>query len=393
MRRFLNSVILLAVGSGIASQAVASMVASGEQAASSLIKRVVEGPQGAYFVYPHSNGFLADGRLVLSQQDGKLTHFFLFDPASGSVTPGGTLPNVRLYGGISPGGLLVTTVNNCVVVMDLMRGEISSRLLYEAPRPWRMGMPGFSPDGNVYMDFHIYAPPARNEMRLLRVDGDNSNGGEVVLKKDWLLNHVHRSEIDPGWILFSHEGRGVTDRMWAWHASLAPEGRPVFEQKDAGGQVFYVGHELLMHHKLAALAVVFGSSPGKPRGLYEIDIAGAAAGHESTARLVSEGLRDWHCNISRDGRWAVVDTMGASDEAGGPPAGWSKDGGVSDVVAVDIRTGARRFLCRTSLLNSHPWHPHPHISPDNRWVICNDANSRRIFALETDQDALDAFLR
>lgn len=387
-----NSIVVLVLVAAALIDAFASEK-KGTSDPPSLVKRVVAGPPGAYFVYTHSNGFLSDGRLLLSEKTGKWTNLILFDPSTGVATQAGALPNTRLYGGLSRNNLFVTTVNNCVVVMNLLSGVDSSRLLYEAPQPWRMGLPDISPDGKyVYMDFHIYrSSPQCNEIRVLRVDGDNPDGGRVLIRKPWLLNHVQHSTRVPGWIMFAHEGGPVLDRMWAWNSALAPEGVPIFKQEDSDGRALYVGHEVLMPNKLAAISVVFGGSPGRPHGLYEINLADE--GGPSSEQLVSEGDRDWHCNISRDGDWAVVDTMGPSDMPGAPSPEWLKDGARSDVMVVNMRTGARRLLSRSSFMIKHPWHPHPHISPDNKWVIYNDANAQRIYALEIDQNALAAFLK
>lgn len=361
-----------------------------------LVSRVVEGPAGAYFTYPHANGFWPDGHtMVIACPEGRRTDFALFDPDSGKTTAVASLDGVKMYYGVSRSGILVTNANNSLVVIDLTKGSVSARVLWESMPPWRLSdLPDISEDGStVLADFHDYSPPGLHQMRLFEVDGDNADGGRVLLEKPWLLNHTHRSPADPNWVLFSHEGRGVSDRMWAWHADIASQGRNIFNQQAPDGKGLFVGHELAMHHKPAALAVAFGNSPGSPRGLYEIGLAGGD--DVTTAQLVrhlSSGAKDWHANISRDGRWAVVDTMGPSDDPGPIMPGWADKGGVSDVIAVNLTTGARRFLHRGTFLRRHPWHPHPHISPDGRWVIYNDAESQRVRALEIDPAALEAFL-
>ncbi|RRJ95038.1 alpha/beta hydrolase [Opitutaceae bacterium TAV4] len=359
---------------------------------SPLVKRMIESPEGCYFAYPHANGFLADGHtLVVARVNGKRTDYLAFNPVTTESTLTGSLANARMYYSVSETGLLATNVNNCVVVMDLAKGEASARVIFEAPLPWRPSMPDISPDGRtVVMDFHDYTLPQRHQIRLFEVDSYNKEGGRVLLEKPWLLNHVHRSPAVPEWILFSHEGQRVSDRMWAWHKTDASRGRPIFDQKAPDGLSLHVGHELAMHHKPAALAVAFGHSPGSPRGLYEVGFTPTATNPVPYARPLSPGARDWHCNISRDGRWAVVDTMGPdSDQAA--PSDWVSKESESDIIAVNLRTGARQFLHRGTFLRAHPWHPHPHISPDGRWVIYNDARTQRVRALEIDQTALDAF--
>ncbi|WP_405718467.1 hypothetical protein [Streptomyces sp. NBC_00046] len=76
---------------------------------------------------------------------------------------------------------------------------------------------------------------------------------------------------------------------------------------------------------------------------------------------------DRHCDISRDGRRAVVDTTGPFDA---PGRGWQDAGQVSDVVLVDMATGARTPLARTEA-DRHPRHPHPVFTPDGTAVLYN----------------------
>lgn len=362
-----------------------------------LIRRVVESPAGCYFTYPHANGFLPDGHSMIvarpeslppsgGSNEKTVTRFLRFDPETGETTEVGALAGVKMYYGISETGMLVANVHNSLVIMDTALGAPSARVLWESEAPWRLSdLPDISPDGReVLVDFHDYTPPGRHQARVFDTQ-KTGTAGRVLLEKPWLLNHTHRSPADRDWFLFSHEGMLVTDRMWAWHPAIAPQGRAIFDQIAPDGQALYVGHELAMHHKPAALAVAFGNSPGAPRGLYEVDFTGKA-------RPLAPGARDWHCNISRDGRWAVVDTMGASDDPGPIRPGWADHGGVSDVVAVNLTTGARQLLHRGSFLRSHPWHPHPHISPDGRWVVYNDAQTRRVRALEIDPIALKVFV-
>jgi hypothetical protein len=61
-------------------------------------------------------------------------------------------------------------------------------------------------------------------------------------------------------------------------------------------------------------------------------------------------------------------------------------------MAVNMQTGERKMLYRTSILK-HPWHPHPNISPDGRWIVLNDAKTHRTVALEIDPEALGEFLK
>ncbi len=74
------------------------------------------------------------------------------------------------------------------------------------------------------------------------------------------------------------------------------------------------------------------------------------------ARVIAGGYVYGHPNASRDGRFFVSDTF----EEG-------------DIIVGSIGTGRTRLLCRSG--SSQSWlspqwcHPHPYLSPDNRWVI------------------------
>lgn len=361
-----------------------------------LIKQIVVSPENCYFTYPHANGFLPDGRTaVLARTKGNRTEFLAFNPEESSTSTLSWLEGVKMYYDISSNGLLGAVANNSIVVMDVSDGKASEpRVLWESTAPWRLGdLFGITADGQTaYVDFHDYNTPERHQIRAFATDALMPEPGEVILEKNWLLNHVHPSPYNDEWIFFSHEGQKVTDRMWNWNAKASPEGQSIFNQLDAEGKPLYIGHELAMHHKLAMLAVAYGNSPGSPRGLYEVEALGDEA--QQQVRLLSEGNRDLHCNISRDGRWAVVDTMGPSDAPGPPLDGWItvKDGSVSDVLIVNLETGARQFLVRSHMDRKHPWHLHPHISPDGRWVIYNDGIDYRVNAIEIDQGALETFL-
>lgn len=155
--------------------------------------------------------------------------------------------------------------------------------------------------------------------------------------------------------------------MWAWHAREAPRGRCVFDQKRReNGKFLYVGHERWCFHETAVLAVAYGFSEIGPCGLYLLYPDGRPP------RLVSRSDHDLHCNISRDGRFPVVDTTGRHDA---PGRGWeSPDNKTSDIVLIERATGARRFLARSRLGQAHPSHPHPTFSPDGQTIFFNEAD-------------------
>lgn len=340
------------------------------------VGRVTRGPESSYFTYPHCNGFWNGGpSFVMAQTDADRIRLLLFDPRDGATRFLGELPRAELplYYSVAAGRIACVNGNTLYV----LEPDRPPQALFTPDAPWQLGdLCDLSPDGEtVLTDRHCDAP-SRHIVEERRI---GTGAVRVLLDVPWLANHVHYSPHDPRWIAFSHEGPAtkIGDRIWGWHDAEAPEGRPLFIQRDAEGRALFVGHERAAAHRLSLLAVIYGNSPGEPAGLAEIDFSG-------NSRLVSPGRHDWHCNVSRDGRWAVIDTAGPHDAPGSIGEGWWDSETRSDVLAVCMRTGRRAFLGRAHFERRHPYHPHPHISPDNRWVVFNDAADRCVRAVEVD---------
>jgi Tol biopolymer transport system component len=153
------------------------------------------------------------------------------------------------------------------------------------------------------------------------------------------------------------------DRVWGWHPQYAPDGACFFNQMPNDSErPLYAGHERWSFHDRSVLAIAYGDSPGRPRGVYESFVDGRPQ------RLISEGDRDMHLDVSRDGRWVVVDTSGAHDL---PGKGWENADCISDILFIDRQSGERRFAARSSI-TKHPSHPHPVFSPDGSRVYFNE---------------------
>jgi hypothetical protein len=261
------------------------------------------------------------------------------------------------------------------------------RLIYTTPTSLMMiDLAGTAPQKReivrVDLGMHTHNLPsisADGKRALLGQANQTSNGFVMVdvetgrelhrMQWDWYANHFHFSPFDASWVGFCHEGptENIPDRVQIWHAQYAPQGRCIFDQEpDAQGVRLCVGHERWNYHEVSALAVAYGVSPHGPRGLWKLDPQGPA-------RLISEANRDWHCNISRDGRYAVVDTTGPYDL---PGCGWENHQNISDILLVDMRTGQRTHLARTKLGAKQHCHPHPAFSPDGRWIVFNECAER-----------------
>lgn len=351
------------------------------------VKRVIVSEPDSYFTYPHENGFWQpDGEaggwvlvVVNKQKDGKL-RFDRFDPkpAIPVTRPLLVTEGMRVYYTVAnPSGLVYYTrqTNSSgtppskIYEGDLRTGK--NRLVYEAPVGWQISQSCNLTNDGAFVFARIYNIKDNTDNRILRINV-TSGATETIISPPFPTDHIHCSPFDNNWVLYCKDDKSYESlRMWAWHAAEAPKGRSLFSQKDEQGRSLYNGHEVAYHHRLGAATVVFRHSPGQPAGLYEINFDG-------TFRCVSPNttLPAWHCNVSRDGRWAVIDTQEA--------------GGVSHIYAVNFATGARQLLARTSATD-HPWHPHPHISPDDKWVVFNDDAMKKTVVLELDQDWLARF--
>lgn len=372
----------------------AAGAATGARAA--LVRRVVSGPASTYFAYTHANAFLPDGRthVVARPENGGIT-FLSFDPQTGQERSLGALKKVDLYYSLSEDGRTLAETDGQRLLAWEVGSKNEPRVLFRDPEgeegKWAINVSDISADGRSFVAMRRFRgtkpykvlPDGRGLQYQLLHHDLRAGRSEFVMETPWWLNHVHFSPKNPEWISMAHEGDAdkVPDRLWAWHARKAPEGSMLFAQTGADGLPLYVGHERACFHRESCLFIAFGSSPSASTGLYEVDFDGKH-------RLISAGDRDWHCNISRDGRWAVVDTTGPHDA---PGRGWADAGRTSDIVAINLRSGARAFLHR-STHSKHPYHPHPHISPDGRWVVFNDSDTRRTMALEIEPAALRAFL-
>jgi len=97
---------------------------------------------------------------------------------------------------------------------------------------------------------------------------------------------------------------------------------------------------------------------------------------QGEARVVAKGAYFDHPNASRDGRFFVSDTHPAAH-----------------IVVGSIKTGRWRVLCESGSSLSIPQytHPHPYLSPDNKWVIFNSDRTGipHVYAASVPEGLLD----
>ncbi|MDR1283762.1 MAG: hypothetical protein LBK99_23535 [Opitutaceae bacterium] len=333
-----------------------------------------------YLTYPHCNGFADGGRsLVLGQTEPGVSSIWRHDLETGreerlcefAHAAGG--PDPVLYFDIAASAnMLVVRSGGSVWRLDLNApaGIAKPERLWHGDGADLCGLVSVSAGGSRVL-FDNRPDNALSRWRLIELDlrREPETRARIAGEFSWWANHFHFCPHDETWIGFSHEGptSQIPDRVWAMHPRLAPQGRCLFRN---GAANLCVGHERWAFHASSAFAVAYGESPSGPRGVYEIRAPETETDSLSPPRLVSEGDRDWHVDISRCGRWAVVDTTGPHDA---PGRGWQDARDISDILLIDTATGRREFLARSRQDGKHPCHPHPVFSPDGSAIFYNEA--------------------
>jgi hypothetical protein len=337
---------------------------------------------------------LPDGRSVLastaSEPGDRTLDFLSFDMTTGESSPITSLRDPRGYYAIDGKGVAAVPLQHSVVLVDMLRENDDPEPLFEDPKWTVHGTCDIAPDGTkVLITLRRNDPlPPIHRCSLIDV---STGQVETIMEAEWMIDHAHFSPFDTSWIVMANGEPERLARIWVWNRESAPGGRNVFTQEQPDGKVFGIGHERAMFNKRAVLVVAYGSnSSARPCGLYEVGFDGAV-------RLVSESMRDLHCNVSRDGRWGVVSLQGTHDALMervssdwlDQPFGY----GWSDVMIVNLATGARQFLCRgTNSAKGQPYEVQPAISPDGKWVLLKDGNEQCVFCVEVEQSKLEAFL-
>ena len=361
---------------------------------SPLVKRVVRSPENTYYTYPHSNGFLPNGACVLasptSGPENPGLDYLSFDFNNGNSWLIAHVRDPRMYYAIGRNGMMAVPRRNGMYLIDTTRKNDRPRSLFD-DADWRVHADcDISADGSkILVTLTRNNAPDRHRASVIDVASGNI---ETMMETDWLIDHAHFSPFDRTWVVFANAQPNNYRRLWVWNRKQAPQGRMLFKQVQSDGKVFDIGHERAMFNERTVLVIAFGShSSARPCGLY-------AVGFDGEMRLVSESMRDLHCNVSQDGLWAVVSLQGTHETLMQRISrDWLTEGpgyGFSDVMIVNLSTGARQFLYRaTNATQGQPYEVQPTISPDGKWVLLKDAREKRVLGIEIDQPALAAFLK
>ena len=356
----------------------------------SLISRVRYASPGAtetYFTYPHTNGFWPDSDHAILMEGahpnyGKVVQWDLENDTRVTLHDFGA--PVKAYYSVSGNGKLITTIRNRLEMVDLTvsvgyetklqttvydEGNFQPDPSKPGYNPWSLtDVPDITYDG--YFAVIYLGNTIDDEYAIQVLETDSLNATTLELDFTSIYSHVHFSPYNENYLSFGHKGEMDSHpseqlaRLFAHNDAVSSQPFNYFDQLGAAGNYYWLGHERAVFHKEADIVVAYRGSPAGA-GLIMAD-------YDGDAEMVSSSNRYWHVNISHDGNWAIVDSI--------PYAGRN----LTDIYLVDLSTGQSIFLYRTSrdAVNGHPWHPHPHFSPDGDWVIFNDFYQQAPIAIE-----------
>jgi hypothetical protein len=354
----------LALGATAAAVPLAAPFVRPAPAAAATLRWLSDTSQNRYYTYPHKNGFWDGGRrLVLGQRDATGTVTLVDRELAGSGERHvGTLPLVRgatqlWYDVAEPTGTLTVAAGDQVWMCDLTASSPSLVSIYRPPTGYRLNnMACIHPQGMGAYTSYLSATATDVYATTHSMVNIRFSTREVTprVTQPWYVNHYHVAPGDPTLIAYAKQlASEPPDRIWAYRGSRTPPTWNVWDQRGLDGQPVLVTHERWTFHDSSFLVVAFGGA-STTRGLLQVTSAGVA-------RLVRGSSTYWHCNISRDGRRAVVDT--------------TPSGGTSSLVVIDMATGAATTVLTGIGTASHPGHPHPHVTPDGTGVVFTAAES------------------
>jgi hypothetical protein len=318
---------------------------------------------GAYSMYPHSVAWFDGARqVVLGEQlpDGT-SRAVAYRLADGVERELCRFPIPSVWADVALDVPLMSVVSeNKLWIMD-PNDSNSLRAIYTAPAGIVINtLSSISPDGSKVM---LTTRPTGTEGSGICVDTATGHT-TTLIPHDWWADHFVCSPLDPDWVAYAWQTWGTPDypvygcQPYVWHAEQAPKGRRIFDQVTGGEdptKLMHTTHDRWAYDELSLLTIVYHNSPGGPRGLWRMYVDGRPP------RLLSASPNDWHCDVTRDGKWAVVDTTGPW----GDPHGQG-----SSIVLVEVSTGRRQELARCHS-QAHPYHPHPTFNPDGTRILFN----------------------
>ena len=322
-------------------------------------------PGHDHHLYFTTTSFLPAGRRLVFSSDrgGKFDHY-LMDLETGEITQltdaGGRLNSIG--SGIDPRGEWLYFWEGSDL-KALSFETLEERCLYRLPEGFRGHLLSASAEGSrlafavvpilelksqtakIYSGMkEMFERCDRSDVVVVRTDG---SGHGVAYSEDCWVSHVNVCPSDPDLILYCHEGSwdGVDQRMWLVRSDGSHR-RPLRPQEPADA----LGHEYWLDD-----GITVGYHGG--RGPQKEGIFGLIKKDGTDCREYVLPASCGHCQSTHAGDRHVTDRLG------GEPYIWEihpQDDGTARCTKVAKHAGTFELQIG---------HPHPIISPDDRWVL------------------------
>lgn len=196
----------------------------------------------------------------------------------------------------------------------------------------------------------------------------NEKSGEIIhtFKKgfdmpSYRAEHGMLCPTNPNLMYFCHED--IKDRMWLCEMDTGNYRHIAPQRITENGKVGDIhGHEMWAPDGKGLYFVKYASSPLKPTGICYVD---AVSGK---SEVLYSKYKYWHAGVSLDGRYILADTQLRQD--------------MSEVVMIDRQTGEEQIIDIVKTTGSHPTHPHPQLSPDNKKLIYSTLDDKNRVAVK-----------
>ncbi len=316
-----------------------------------------DAPGHLSYGYYSNNSWVDDQRLVISRSDEakdfRNCALYLADLKERRVTPlPATAKEQSEY--VVSGELLYYIQKDTLFRLDLATGEEEELFREEG-----MTFPHMTRDGR-----YIAWAGREGELYTGRVLDLSTGKAETRFRKRFaepfpVVNHVMISPADPNLVFFCHEGITfyISNRLWLSEKGREPRDLAKQKLNKTGDLGDCLGHECWAPDGKGLWFVKYICSPEPPKGIGYFDLA------KNDWEVRYSAYNYWHVSASPAGKYLGSDTQ---------------DGTFSAVCLVDLETGKEEMLLKTETNWTHPDHPHPHFSPNDRYMAFQDLEEGRV---------------
>lgn len=239
--------------------------------------------------------------------------------------------------------------DSAIRVIDVESGE--NNVIYKS----YSGVPGsphITNDGRFISLFSCKPDKPTEVFRLDTSSGELKKCFEKSFPKPFdIANHVMISPTDENVFFFAHEGHTsyISNRLWIYDMTKNAMKNIAGQRLNDNGELEdCFGHEMWTHDGKGLYFVKYYLSLSSPKGIAYVDF------DSGKAEVLYSAFNYWHVGVSCDGRYLTADAL-----IPGPNC---------QIVLIDTQIGSEQLIDIAPSSKSHPCHPHPMLSPDNKKI-------------------------